>query len=127
MRKLVVLDDNTTIIMLVRTKLSANGFEVLSAYNGETGLALIRESCPDLVLLDIMMPRMNGFEVFEAMKADELTKDIPVIFLTASGRREDEKRAMDMGAHSFLTKPFSPSNLLDIVNKVIQKNTPSHS
>lgn len=119
MKKILVVDDNTTIIMLIKTKLAANGYEVLSAYNGETGWLAIARDKPDLVLLDIMMPRMDGFQVFEKMLSDPSINGIPVIFLTASGQREDEKRAMEMGARHFLTKPFSPNHLLEIVNKLL--------
>ena len=124
MNKIIVVDDNTTIIMLIKTKLSANGYEVLSAYNGESGYQLIENEKPALVLLDIMMPKMDGFQVFEKLKSNESLSKIPVIFLTASGQREDEKKANEMGARHFLTKPFSPNNLLEIVNKVLQESKP---
>jgi CheY-like chemotaxis protein len=119
MKKILVVDDNTTIIMLIKTKLAANGFDVISAYNGESGWQAISREKPDLVLLDIMMPRMDGFQVFEKLLSEPSTNGIPVIFLTASGQREDEKRAMEMGAKHFLTKPFSPNNLLEIVNGIL--------
>jgi CheY-like chemotaxis protein len=119
MKKILVVDDNTTIIMLIKTKLVANGYDVISAYNGESGWQAISHEKPDLVLLDIMMPRMDGFQVFEKLLSEPSTNGIPVIFLTASGQREDEKRAMEMGAKHFLTKPFSPNNLLEIVNGIL--------
>ncbi|OHD59263.1 MAG: hypothetical protein A2014_09215, partial [Spirochaetes bacterium GWF1_49_6] len=106
---------------LIKSKLKANGFEVITAYNGATALELAFSEKPDLVLLDIMMPNMDGFEVFQKLKENDSMKDVPVVFLTASGQRSDESRAMEMGAKYFLTKPFSPNHLLEIVNKALDQ------
>ncbi|OHD57149.1 MAG: hypothetical protein A2Y33_09505 [Spirochaetes bacterium GWF1_51_8] len=119
MKKVLAVDDKPNIIMLIKSKLKANGFEVVTAYNGASALELAASEKPDLILLDIMMPTMDGFEVFQKLKDGQATANIPVIFLTASGQRSDESKAMEMGAKHFLTKPFSPNHLLDIVNKVL--------
>ena len=121
MKKILAVDDKPNIIMLIKAKLKANGYEVFSAYNGETALQIARDDKPDLILLDIMMPRMDGFEVFKQLKDSDETKEIPVVFLTASGQRNDENRAMKMGAKYFLTKPFSPNHLLDIIKRVFDE------
>jgi DNA-binding response OmpR family regulator len=121
MKKVLAVDDKPNIIMLIKSKLKANGFEVITAYNGATALELAFSEKPDLVLLDIMMPNMDGFEVFQKLKENDSMKDVPVVFLTASGQRSDESRAMEMGAKYFLTKPFSPNHLLEIVNKALNQ------
>jgi len=121
MKKVLAVDDKPNIIMLIKSKLKANGFEVITAYNGATALELAFSEKPDLVLLDIMMPNMDGFEVFQKLKENDSMKDVPVVFLTASGQRSDESRAMEMGAKYFLTKPFSPNHLLEIVNKALDQ------
>lgn len=121
MKKVLAVDDKPNIIMLIKSKLKANGFEVITAYNGATALELAFSEKPDLVLLDIMMPNMDGFEVFQKLKENDAMKNVPVVFLTASGQRADESRAMEMGAKYFLTKPFSPNHLLEIVNKALSR------
>jgi CheY-like chemotaxis protein len=122
MKKILAIDDKPNIIMLIKAKLKANGYEVISSYSGETAVEIALKENPDLILLDIMMPKMDGFEVFSKLKEHEETKDIPVVFLTASGQRSDENRAIEMGAKHFLTKPFSPNNLLEVVNKVLNSD-----
>ena len=119
MKKALAIDDKPNIIMLIKAKLQANGFEVISLYGGETAVDTASTEKPDIILLDVMMPKMDGFEVFAKLKEHSETKDIPVIFLTASGQRNDEVRAREMGAADFLTKPFSPNHLLEVVNRVL--------
>lgn len=120
MKKVLVVDDKPNIVMLVRAKLAANGFEVFTAYNGKEALRVAEKEKPDLILLDIMMPGMDGFEVFMQIKDIADLTDVPVIFLTASGKRSDESKALEMGAAFFLTKPFSPNRLIEIVTKVMK-------
>jgi CheY-like chemotaxis protein len=118
MKTILAIDDKPSIVMLIKTKLEANGYNVLSAYSGKKGIEIAREEQPTMILLDVMMPEMDGFDVFKNLKADEKTAKIPVVFLTASGKRSDEEKALEWGAKGFLTKPFSPNNLLEVVQKI---------
>lgn len=118
-KKALVVDDHTNIVILIKAKLKANGFDVLSASRGSIALEIAEKETPDIILLDIMMPGMDGFEVFSKLKEKDATKDIPVIFLTASAQKSDEIRARDMRAAHFLRKPFSPNELLQIINQVL--------
>lgn len=120
MKTILAIDDKPNIVMLIKTKLTANGYNVLSAYSGKKGIELAQTKQPNIILLDVMMPEMDGFTVFENLKADNRTADIPVVFLTASGKRSDEEKALELGAKEFLTKPFSPNNLLEVVQKICE-------
>lgn len=119
MKKVLVVDDHTNIVTLIKAKLKASGFMVFTELNGLKALQTAEKEIPDVILLDIMMPGIDGFEVFEKLKVNEKTRQIPVIFLTASSRKSDEERAAAMNAEHFLRKPFSLNELLEIINKVL--------
>ena len=108
---LLLVDDTTDILLVVSKRLESWGYECLTADSGEEGLRLAQERLPDLVLLDIMMPRMKGREVCVRLKADPKTQHIPVIFLTALGLADHVKAGMDLGAEDYIVKPFEPAEL----------------
>jgi len=95
------------------------GYEVITALDGEEALKKASETKPDLIVLDIMMPKMDGYETCKALKADEATKDIPVILLSAKGRNVDMQTGYDVGADEYITKPFSPRKLVDRINTML--------
>ncbi len=97
-KTIVVLEDDTILQKLIVLELSTNNFNVFSASDGEEGLALIREKKPDLVLLDLIMPKVNGFEVLTALKADKTTENIPVIILSNLGQESDIEKGKELGA-----------------------------
>ncbi|MFQ5677437.1 MAG: diguanylate cyclase, partial [bacterium] len=105
---------------LLKTYLSAEGYDVISARDGEEGMQKVNAEHPDLVLLDVMMPKMNGFEVCKAIKGDETTKYIPVILVTALNELEDKIKGMDAGADDFLSKPFNKLELLVRVRSLLR-------
>lgn len=111
-RKVLVVDDEPSIAKILRKQLEVAGFEVAVAVDGEEGLAKVREWKPELVLLDVMLPKLNGHEVCKALKADPTLSRIPVIMLTAKTQRQDQDLAQQQGADAFLTKPFQLSELL---------------
>ena len=111
-RKVLVVDDEPSIAKILRKQLEVAGFEVTVAVDGEDGLAKVREWKPDLVLLDVMLPKINGHEVCKTLKADPELKGIPVIMLTAKTQRQDQDLAQQQGADAFLTKPFQLAELL---------------
>ncbi len=118
-KRVLVADDSRLILRLAAMNLEKAGFEVITAADGLEALERARVESPDLIILDIMMPEMDGFEVCRLLKADVATSSIPVIFLTARGEEEDRHQGMDFGAVDFVTKPFSPRKLIEKVNQYL--------
>ena len=116
----LVVDDVPVNIQLLSTYLSAEGYYVISARNGLEALDQIQKNSPDLVLLDVMMPKMNGFEVCEIVKADKETKFIPVIMVTALNELQDKIKGMNSGADDFICKPFNKLELLVRVRSLLR-------
>ncbi|RKX42626.1 MAG: two-component system response regulator [Thermotogae bacterium] len=119
MAHILVVDDSEVLRRIVVFNLVRNGYTVSEASDGEEALQKLKESTPDLVILDIMMPKMNGFEVLKVMKQDENLSKVPVIVLTAKGGENDLQEGLKLGADIFLTKPFSPGRLVEEVQRVI--------
>ncbi len=111
--KVLLVEDEKNIILGVRTCLDAVGYQVHVVEDGEQALEYIKTRKPDLVLLDLMLPKVDGFEVLKTIKQGDSTRDIPVIVLTAKVSQEDQKRAQDLGADCYMTKPFRPQELWD--------------
>lgn len=116
----LVVDDEANIITLLQTWLETIGCRVESASDGELGVRKAKELRPDLILLDGMMPQMSGFDACRALKDDELTRDIPVIFLTVQGEVKDVVKGLELGAHGYMTKPFKPQELLARVRSTLK-------
>jgi DNA-binding NtrC family response regulator len=114
--RILVVDDTPANVKLLVDLLSVNGFDVIPARSGSEGLARAAADAPDLVLLDVMMPDLDGFAVCERLKADDATRDVPVIFITALNETLDKVRAFSAGGVDYLTKPFEPRELLARVN-----------
>jgi len=106
--KVLLVDDNTTNLQLLHETLDGQGYKLLIAKNGQTALAIVQKAAPSLILLDIMMPEMDGYEVCRRLKADKNTVHIPVIFITALSDDEDEAKGLGMGAVDYITKPINP-------------------
>lgn len=119
-KKILVVDDVPVNIQLLVTYLSVEGYDVISAKDGHDAMKAVKEHQPDLVLLDVMMPKMNGFEVCKAIKSDDATKFIPVILVTALNELEDKVKGMVSGADDFLTKPFNKLELLVRVRSLLR-------
>ena len=117
--KVLLVEDEKNIILGVRTCLDAVGYRVHVEQNGEQALEYIQSRKPDLVLLDLMLPKVDGFEVLKRIKEDDSTKKIPVIVLTAKVSQEDQKRAKDLGADFYMTKPFRPQELWDRIKEFL--------
>ena len=125
-KRILIVDDTKDILLVVARRLKSWGYEPLTADSGEEGLRIIEEQKPDLVLLDIMMPKMKGRDVCLRMKANPDTAHIPVIFLTALGLADHVKAGMDLGADDYLVKPFEPAELKERITIVLsrQRNAP---
>lgn len=119
MDRILVVDDAKNIILVVKMSLEKAGYNVFTARDGLTAVQKAREQKPDLILLDILLPNMNGFLVFEALKEEPETADIPVVFLTAKAEKKDLDRALSMGAKDFLVKPIKQEELLTTIDKIL--------
>ncbi len=120
--KILVVEDDRSIQMVLELVFGRMAkCQVLLASNGAEGLAAIQKEKPDVVLLDLMMPGMDGFEVCERAKADEATRQIPIIFLTAQPQPPAVARAMALGAAGYLVKPFDPIKIIDQVNEALSR------
>jgi two-component system, OmpR family, alkaline phosphatase synthesis response regulator PhoP len=128
--KVLVVDDEIYIVHILDFSLGMEGYEVITALDGEQALERLKSDRPDLIVLDIMMPKLDGYEVCKAIKSNPATKHIPVILLSAKGRNVDQKTGYDVGADDYITKPFSPRKLVERINQLLgqtvtERPTPS--
>jgi two-component system, OmpR family, phosphate regulon response regulator PhoB len=120
-RTVLVVDDHAPLRTLCRLNLEPAGFRVVEAADGDEALAAVAADSPDVILLDIMMPRLSGWKVASALLAHPSTDQIPIIFITARGGLSDRIRAFELGAHGYLTKPFDPAVLPVTITKVLDQ------
>ena len=118
-KKVLIVDDERNIAISVEFLMQREGFEVTVAHDGEEGLARIRADQPDLVLLDVMMPKLNGFEVCEAVRADPTLAGVRIVMLTAKGRTAEIHKGLALGADAYIPKPFSTAELVAKVNELL--------
>ncbi|MCF8069889.1 MAG: response regulator [Desulfobacterales bacterium] len=121
-KHILVVDDEEDILELVRYNLVRDGFQVICAASGEKAVVSAKEKCPDLVVLDLMLPGIDGLEVARMLKKDENTKDIPIVMLTAKGDEADIVTGLELGADDYVTKPFSPKVLTARIRAVLRRN-----
>jgi DNA-binding response OmpR family regulator len=121
MTQVLVIDDEAPIRLLCRVNLEAEGMGVLEAADGPSGLDQARAQKPDVVLLDVMMPGLDGWRVAEELLADERTREIPIIFLTARAEFRDRARGLDIGGVDYVTKPFNPLELAPLVEGLLER------
>lgn len=126
--QVVIIEDEEHISELIRYNFEENGYQVHVAYNGKDGLQLVQDIKPDVTLLDIMLPELDGIEVCRRLKQDEKTRDLPVIMLTAKGSEMDKVLGLEIGADDYLTKPFSVRELLARAKAVLRRThqQPTH-
>lgn len=117
--RILVAEDQPHIRALIQYKLRNSGYQVVAVEDGEAALKSARESKPDLILLDVMMPLMTGFEVLAALKQSEETRQIPVLLVTAQSSETEVLRGLELGADDYITKPFSPNELAARVKTVL--------
>ncbi len=121
MTRVLVIDDEAPIRLLCRVNLEAEGMSVLEASDGPSGLALAQAELPDVVLLDVMMPGLDGWGVAENLLDDASTAEIPIIFLTARAEFRDRARGLDIGGVDYVTKPFNPIELAPLVRALLDR------
>ncbi|HRZ39728.1 MAG TPA: response regulator [Candidatus Omnitrophota bacterium] len=118
-KKILIVDDERDIVEVVRMRLETRGYEVFAAYNGRQGLERVKDVMPDLVILDIMMPEINGSTLCGMLKFDERYKHIPIVMLSVKARDIDREIGGKVKADAYLTKPFEAQQLIEIVNNLI--------
>ncbi len=118
-KRILVCDDDPVILRLLQVNLELEGFDVLLGHNGEEAVRIAASERPDLIILDIMMPRMDGYQACERLKAMDVTKDIPVVFLSAKAQQSDIEKGKASGVADYLIKPFDPNDLLDVLGRLL--------
>jgi len=121
MKKILVVDDEKDLLDLVKRILLRGGFEVITALDGKEGLAKVYSEAPDLMILDINMPVMGGWEVCRKIREDPLYKHLPIIMLTVRKKKEDQLKGLDLGGDEYITKPFYPTELLARVKTLLRR------
>lgn len=124
MPTILLVDDEPTIRILVRAALEDTGYPLIEAADGITGLELARSERPDLILLDVALPRLSGLEVCRQLKEDPATADTPIFLLTGFVQQTDRQAAVDAGAEDFIAKPFSPAALVALVQDTLRNQAP---
>ncbi len=119
-KKILVVDDERHIVRLVEVNLARAGYDVVTAYDGVEALEQFAKEKPDMLVLDVMMPRMDGFEVLKKLQSDPASQGVPIIMLTAKAQDADIFRGWSSGVSSYLTKPFNPRELLTFVERIFQ-------
>ena len=119
-KTILLIEDETDFRMGVKMRLEANGYKILEAADGATGLAMARNGNPDLILLDCMLPKMNGYKVARLLKFDEKSRRIPIIMLTARSQQADKETGQAVGADAYITKPFQSEELIATIAKLLE-------
>ncbi|WP_202707610.1 response regulator [Sporosalibacterium faouarense] len=122
MRKILVVEDEKNIILPLKMFLQKSGYDVRIARNGVDAINEAQEFIPDLILLDILLPKMNGYLVCQSLKEEQKTKHIPVIFMSAKTQQEDIKKALSVGGEEYIVKPFTNEELKKILNKYLKED-----
>jgi len=123
--RLLLVEDDPAITELIRYNVEKEGYALEAAEDGEDGLALAEDTSPDLVLLDWMLPNLSGIEICRRLRANQKTRGIPIIMLTARGEEADKVRGLDTGADDYITKPFSPKELVSRIKAVLRRLRPA--
>lgn len=124
MAKVLVVDDEPNIVLSLEFLMEQAGFEVVTAEDGEQALEQVTSASPDLLLLDISLPGMSGFDVLERLRGQEATAQLPIIMLTAHGRDVEREKGMALGADDYITKPFSTQSLVEKVKALLTEEQP---
>ena len=121
MKRILIIEDDRDIVELVRYNLTNEGFQVMAASDGSTGLAQIKKSSPDLLLLDLMLPKLSGLDICKEVRRDQSLNRLPILMLTARGSEADRVVGLEMGADDYVTKPFSPRELVARVKALLRR------
>lgn len=117
--RLLIVDDEKDLVETLTFRLEANGYEVIKAYDGKEGLEKAQQEKPDIILLDLMLPKLDGYKICRMLKSDDKYKDIPIILFTARAQDADKKIGKDAGANAYITKPFESKGLIDTIKQLL--------
>lgn len=120
-KRLLIVDDEADLAEMIKFRMENNGYEVLLAHDGQAALEMARKENPDLIILDLMLPKMDGYKVCGLLKKDSRYGHIPIIIFSAKGQEDDMKLGRELGADAYITKPFEPQVLLGKINELIGK------
>ena len=120
-KRILVVDDEFELVEMIKLRLEANNYEVISAFDGQEGYDKACKSKPDLIILDLMLPKMDGYKVCRMLKFDDKYKNIPIIIFTARAQDSDRKLGLEVGADEYMVKPFEPEVLLETIARLIKK------
>lgn len=120
-KRILVVDDETQLVEMLKLRLEANNYQVLCAYDGQEALDKARREKPDLIILDLMLPKIDGYKVCRMLKFDEKYKNIPIVLFTARAQEEDVKLGAEVGAEAYITKPFDPPALLAKIKELLKE------
>ena len=118
-KRILIVDDEVQLVEMVKMRLEAAGYEIISAYDGQEGFDKAKKNKPDLIILDLMLPKMDGYKVCGLLKNDARYSKIPIIMFTARVQEEDVRLGKDLGAEEYVMKPFEPKILLDKIKKLL--------
>lgn len=119
--KILIIEDDKDIVEMLKYNLMEEGYDIITALNGEDGIALARKERPNIIILDIMLPIIDGFEVCRMIKNDDITADIPIIILSAKSQETDKIVGLELGADDYVTKPFSPRELIARIRAILRR------
>jgi DNA-binding response OmpR family regulator len=119
-RRILVTEDSPTILEILKSVLTEEGYEVIAAADGQQALDLARTEKPDLIILNLMLPKIDGYKVCRMLKFDERFKNIPIIMLTARSKESDEQLGREVGADAYIRKPFQPEVMIDEIKKLLK-------
>ena len=118
-KKILIVDDEKDLVETIIFQLEGSGYEAIAAYDGQEGLDKARKDKPDLIILDLMLPKLDGYKVCRMLKFDEKYKDIPIIMFTARAQEQDKKLGLEVGANAYITKPFELEVLLAKIKELL--------
>ena len=120
-KKILLVDDEPELVEMVKIRLESYNYEVIAAYDGQEAIEKARNEKPDLIILDLMLPKMDGYKVCRMLKFDEKYKNIPIVMFTARAQESDEELGYECGADAYITKPFEPQVLIDKMRELLNK------
>ncbi len=123
-KKILIVDDDPDVRLLIATRLESMGYDTIGAEDGQTGLDLARKDPPDLILLDLMLPKLNGYKVCRMLKFDKSYEHVPIVIISSKGSEEDKKLADEVGADGYITKPFEKTEIAATIQKLLGSGNP---
>src|SRR3989338_1228715 len=120
-KTILIVEDEVELVEMVKMQLEAHGYKIITAYNGEDGLYWARKEKPDLILLYLMLPRIDGYEVLETLKKDKNYADIPICIFTARAQDSERRLGVELGADAYIIKPFEPTALMEKIKELLKK------